>query len=157
LENFVSIISILEGVAVVGTLLFLATQVRQNTINSKVATRTAAHEEGMQLTQIPLQNETVRRLLAGNLAYADATPEEKVEINSYNTAFFYSMENWHYMLEQGLFGPDDWHSFTAPLLRNHPKQIENQTMFWQNNRAYFGPSYRSAIDGIFAGLTANEN
>ncbi|TNE60072.1 MAG: hypothetical protein EP340_00795 [Alphaproteobacteria bacterium] len=155
IADIASWISIIEGIAVVSTLFFLAVQVRQNNITSRVATRTAAHEEGFSMMRLGLESETVRKLLAGGVSWETATPQQKVEINAYFTIVFFSNQNWYYMMEQGLFDEKDLRSF-QPFQMN-PIFIGTIQTQWQIFRPRFHGNYLAYMDAHIQSLTGKEN
>ncbi|TNE36636.1 MAG: hypothetical protein EP347_10460 [Alphaproteobacteria bacterium] len=155
IADVASWVGIVQGVAVLATLIFLAVELRQNNITSRVATRTAAHEEGFSMMRIALENETIRKLLAGEISWQTATPPQKVEINAYFTIVFYSNQNWHYMMEQGLFDEKDLRSF-QPFQVN-PIHISTIQALWKIFKPRFHGNYLAYMDAHIQSLTTKEN
>ena len=143
------------GIGVIVTLIYLAVQIRQNTI----ATRTDSYQAVITSAsdwsrEMSVNAEIADILLRGGREYETLEPLEKMRFSLAMSSFFRNMENLHSKFRNGAVDADVWsgwanrtHSFlTGPGTRR----------WWERNAAAFSPEFQRFLSNPPPDVTHTE-
>ena len=131
------------GVAVLVTLVYLAVQIRQNTLQVRLSTGTAMIAN-IQNALAPAYDhfETFDRGLIGD---SDLSPRDKRFFSALMFRNFHALQNSYYQQVQGSLG--DWSVVNVNVvgtLTHQPGGVQ----WWQENKDKFNRDFRDLIDSI---------
>jgi hypothetical protein len=140
----------LGGLGVIVTLVYLALQVRQNTITSK----TNSYQEAVSAVsewsrEVGVNSEATDILLRGSLNQEDLSPQEQMRFNLLMSAYLRNMENLHMKFLTGAVDSvvwDGWETRLRTFFHNSPGMIT----YWNDNQSVFSPKFRRTVDAVLA-------
>ena len=143
------IISLIANVGVIGSILFLGLEMRQNTEMIKSQTRDAITEKQMMWYTSLVENEDLAVIWNNSSAEPTilqrGTPEY-YRWNFYILENFRMWENEYYQYQQGLFDSSEFEPrlITWAFVLNRPMSIE----WWQTAKRSFSPNFVSLMDSL---------
>jgi hypothetical protein len=149
LEQLGSIGEFVGAIAVVISLVYLATQIRQNTR----AVRSSAHQgivQTLDRLMLTLANSPDLAHI-WTKAHADESslsPEEEIRLWAFINRVFGTWENIFFQRKQGLVDEEMWETYGTGFIRlatTPPYQ-----RFWQAERGSFIPAFRKHVDDVAA-------
>jgi len=140
----------LGGLGVIVTLVYLALQIRQNTITSK----TNSYQEAVSAVsewsrEVGVSSEATDILLRGSLNQEDLSPQEQMRFNLLMSAYLRNMENLHMKFLTGAVDSvvwDGWKTRLCTFFDDSPGMMT----YWNENESVFSPEFRSNVAGILA-------
>lgn len=143
------IISFIANVGVIGSILFLGLEMRQNTEMIKSQTRDAITEKQMMWYSSLVENEDLAYIW--NTSSTEPTLLQRGTPEYYRWSFyilenFRMWENEHYQYQQGLFDSSEFEPrlITWAGVLNRPMSIE----WWQRTQRSFSPDFVSLMDSL---------
>ena len=143
-------LTIVANLAVVGGILLVAVELRQNTRAIQAQTRDSITEKQMEyLGWLATNSETaVVAVRADSLGRGSLNSAELRMWNAFNNAVFREWENSYYQYRRGLFSEEE---FEARLAIWRGSMVRaGQREAWEEFRLGFAPDFRAEIDAIVA-------
>ncbi len=135
------------GVGVLVTLLYLASQVRQNS----QSVRNAAAESVLQSMNSGLQTassspQIARVIAVGQMNIEDLSEDERSQFLMWLYAWFRVLERGYAHYRRGDIDPDEWRGHTRQL--ESVMKSESVQKWWPARRSYFGSEFAAMVDGL---------
>jgi hypothetical protein len=145
---------IVGAIAVVGTLAYLAIQIRQNTSMMKAQTRDSLTTKQMMIAEWSFSNPHIAELVQkGNRDEVEPNTPEHFMLTLYWNGSFREWENSYYQYESGLYEEAD---FRARVRRwEKTMKIFTVRKLWQVNNDTYSPRFRAAVDAIVEAAEAD--
>jgi len=136
---------LLGGVGVIVTLIYLAFQIRQNTL----ATRSAAYQAAVVATSAWVQDvgtdcESTRILQAGMYDYESLNALERAQFALIIAAFFRNLENIHFQFVSGAIDESLWSGWAHRI--NDIMSSPGVQGWWANSKDFFSPAFQRIVD-----------
>jgi hypothetical protein len=141
LEMFGDLGDFLGGIGVLVSLVYLAIQVRQNTVAARADSYQAVVGDVSDWSrELSLNPEICRILIAGSADFDGLEPIERLQFSLAMSAFFRNMENVHSKFLAGVIDESVWEGWAnrtraflaAPGMRS----------YWEQNALAFSPAFR---------------
>lgn len=135
------------GIGVLVTLLYLASQVRQNS----QSVRNAAAESVLQAMNSALQTassspQVARVIAVGQTNIEDLSEDERSQFLMWLYAWFRVLERGYAHYQRGNIDPDEWSGHTRNL--ESVMKSESVQKWWPARRLYFGSEFAAMVDGL---------
>ena len=138
-EAIGALAELLGAIGVIATLIYLASQIRQNTKSIQAAAFQETMRDMTSLADMGAQNpELVSAYFAGLDDLESLDREVRQRFGSFMLAFFRRVENLVYQTEQGMLDPESWEGLREALRRifSHPGAVD----WWrQSSHAFNRP------------------
>lgn len=142
-----AVADILAALAVFGSLLYLAWQVRQNTRLARIAAEdagvTAMREASEPLVQDP---ELARIFFAGLRDYDALTADEQGRFQLMSFLNFKAMEGAHASYSYGILDEDTWRGWVN--LFAYYMALPGWGRYWGLRRDFFAPRFQAFVDAL---------
>ena len=152
LEQFVLVAELISSIAVIGSLVYVARQLRQNTeaihAQSRQAIMTNATSEIFEVLENP-------SLILSIAKDGDLSIEERIELSCYFTASFRSREFAWLQWRHGVIDEAQWE--TEKLVTEFFLDSSRVRQWWEQlGRMAFSTEYRRFIDALITGRPATD-
>lgn len=137
---------VIAAVAVVISLVYLATQIRQATKISRATTRNAIAESAQALTQDLLQSRDMAEIFVRHLNGEKLDAVEMLRLQGRCYRDMRHWENIYYQTREGLLTAEEWSGFRknlAVLLT-----IEVYREYWKQEAELYSDAFREQIDSL---------
>jgi len=151
---------ILGAIAVLVTLIYLATQIRQHTLATRAVTNSAYAEAGRELNLAVANSPELARVIANWPENpADATPEDRVVILSFWRAAFHVWANVYRQYREGTLDPAIVTALRKEIstysmgASDDSELIPRARMLefaWSVERFIYDPSFQQFVDDLLA-------
>jgi hypothetical protein len=148
LSDLASIGSLISGLAVLVSLVYLSLQIRQTERNQQASIRQGRIDRGVALEAArmePFVAEAVARGIAGD---PNLTPQQLAVFVSYANAYFLHAEDTYYQHEVGLLNEAAFETFAA--YQRYAFTQCGIRVQWKRQRVYFAGAYVAFLDKLFA-------
>jgi hypothetical protein len=136
---------LMASVGVIGSLFYLAMQVRQNTRSSRAVVVDSLARSMHDLAFAMAQNDQLLTIVTTTLQEWDvATEIERARAASFILGYFKLFENAWFQMRQGTLDCDQWQGYDA-FLRTVLSQPAVKP-WWQMRRTFFAPGFREYVD-----------
>jgi hypothetical protein len=135
---------LISSIAVIGTLVYLAVEIRQNTAAQHAATRLAIGSETRAAFRTSIDHPDI---VLSFMKLEPLRPEETVRLNAFLRTFMYQMEYVWRQDNVGAAERDAW-NHQAPALRAMLKTKRSERWWQVAGRNYFEPSFVKAVDAL---------
>jgi hypothetical protein len=141
--------AIAEAIGAMGiiiSLLYVASQVRQNSKLSRAATRTALADGAQRLASDVVENDDIARILHAAMQGQEVEPHERFRIQSrcYRDLRFW--DNAFYQYKEGLLTAEEWNGFRENLKLVF--QFPTYTEYWEALQVIFSVDFRNEVNSI---------
>lgn len=136
---------VLGAAGVIVSLVYVASQVRQNTIALRSAAGDAAAQAMRQLTQAFLNDPKMAGLIARGIENPEACDDdERAFLITFTFNLFRQWEVLHFQYESGTVDHETFHAYNAYLTTYLASPLLLD--YWPQRRHFFTPRYQSFID-----------
>jgi hypothetical protein len=136
---------LLASAGMIGSLFYLAAQVRQNTRSARAAVVDSLARSMHDLAFAMAQNDELLKIVTGTLKDWDgATETEKARAASFLLGYFKLFENAWFQMRKGTLEPDQWQGYDG-FLRTVLFEPAVKP-WWQMRRTFFAPGFREYVD-----------
>ena len=136
---------LLTSVGVIGSLFYLAAQVRQNTRSSRAVVVDSLAKSMHDLAFAMAQNDELLKIVTTTLQnWSTATETEKARAASFLLGYFKLFENAWFQMRKGTLERDQWQGYDG-FLRTVLFQPAVKP-WWQMRRTFFAPGFREYVD-----------
>ena len=136
---------LMASVGVIGSLFYLAAQVRQNTRSSRAVVVDSLARSMHDLAFAMAQNDELLKIVTTTLHDWDrATETERARAASFLLGYFKLFENAWFQMRKGTLERDQWQGYDA-FLRTVLFQPAVRP-WWQMRRTFFAPGFREYVD-----------
>jgi hypothetical protein len=136
---------LIASIGVIGSLFYLALQVRQNTRSSRAVVVDSLARSMHDLAFAMAQNDQLLTIVTTTLQKWDAATEiERARAASFILGYFKLFENAWFQMRQGTLDRDQWQGYDA-FLRTVFAQPAVKP-WWQMRRTFFAPGFREYVD-----------
>jgi hypothetical protein len=147
IANFSTVIS---GIAVLASLIYLSSQIRQNTLAHRASALEGRRAIGREQILLSLNPATASLILRGNAADPAMTAIERFQYNSYVTAFFLGMDEAFWLHDQHILDPHAFDS-QAHVLDGYLRQPGGRIV-WQLWKPRASPAFRAHVEARLPAL-----
>jgi hypothetical protein len=135
---------IVGAIAVVLSLIFLATQIRQNTRSSRTASYQAAVTSISDLTrEIGADPELARIIATGGVDLSTLTPTERLQFTYFALSIIRNFENIHYQYISGAIDEDTWLGWAARIKSSLSAPSAQE--WWRGQAAAFSRAFQDFV------------
>jgi hypothetical protein len=136
---------LIASVGVIGSLFYLAVQVRQNSRSSRAVVVDSLARSMHDLAFAMAQNDQLLKIVTSTLHdWAGATEMEKARAASFLLGYFKLFENAWFQMRKGTLQSDQWQGYDG-FLRTVLFQPAVKP-WWQMRRTFFAPGFREYVD-----------
>ena len=153
LENWINIGS---SFGVILGIVFLATEIRQNTEMMRSQARDSITEKQMMYSEwVTTEPEMAIALVEAGRGLESMLPEHRIMYGYFMAGVWREWENSYYQYQQGLFEQDEF----APRMERWRTQMQSVSarMLWRGNRLWYAPAFRAVVDGIVQTIDAEQS
>ena len=145
LETISAWAQLAASVGVIGSLFYLAVQVRQNTRSSRAVVVDSLARSMHDLAFAMAQNDELLKIVTTTLHDWDgATETERARAASFLLGYFKLFENAWFQMRKGTLERDQWQGYDG-FLRTVLFQPAVKP-WWQMRRTFFAPGFREYVD-----------
>ena len=135
----------LGGIGVVVTLIYLATQIRQNTTSNLTASYQAAVSSISDLSRaIGLDPQACSIMARGSTDRDGLPPDDRRQFDLLMTAMFRNFENIHFQYDNGAISDEVWTGWAARIASNVAPPGARD--WWQDHAPAYSLPFRRFID-----------
>jgi hypothetical protein len=145
-EALGTIAEIVSAVAVVVSLIYVATQIRHNTRQMRVAAHDGTNRDLRQLTRTILTSRLTGVMTRGCEDPDSLDDDQKLEFAYLMFDLFKAFENLHYHYLHGTLGDDAWRGWVQ-FIKQYAIAPGAQR-YWSVRREIFASDFRDLIDGF---------
>ena len=136
---------LVASAGVIGSLFYLAAQVRQNTRSARTVLVDSLAKSMHDLAFAMAQNDELLRAVTTTLQdWSGATEIERARAASFMLGYFKLFENAWFQMRKGTLERDQWQGYDA-FLRTVLFQPAVKP-WWQMRRTFFAPGFREYVD-----------
>ncbi len=150
LQDLGNIGEFVGAVGVVVTLVYLAVQIRRNTISVRASTFQEAVRDVATLSDLLATDAELARIWSSGLRdFAALKPEERVRFAAYMLGMFRRLENVLYQTQHGALDPAYWDGQLSSM--QDTLSQPGVAAWWARAQGLFSPSFREYVE---RGLTS---
>jgi hypothetical protein len=145
---------VVAAVAVVVSLVYLATQIRQANKTARATTRNAIAESAQALSQDVINNADMAEIFVKHL---NGEKLDAVEMLRMQGRCYRDMRHWeniYYQVREGLLTAEEWSGFRKNLAALF--EIEAYRDYWDSEADLYSAAFREQIDVIFQETSATQ-
>jgi hypothetical protein len=149
--NWTAVGAIAEAIGALGviiSLLYLASQVRQNTKWSKAATRQSLADGAQRLASDVVEGDDIARILWDAMDGEHVAPHERFRLQSRCLRDLRFWDNAYYQYTQGLLTDEEWEGFRENLKLVF--QFPTYREYWDRFQMMFSTSFRRELNGLLS-------
>lgn len=136
----------IAAVAVVVSLVYLATQVRQATKIARATTRNAIAESAQALTQDLIEDQAMAEIIVKHVSGDQLNPVEALRLQGRCYRDMRHWENIFYQVREGLLSDDEWLGFRKNLAALFT--VDAYRDYWEHEAELYSDAFRRQIDSI---------
>lgn len=145
-EAIGAISEIIGAIAVVASLVYLATQIRQSTKVAQSATRQAVAESAQRLGQDLIDNTGMAEILVKHIRGEELSAVEEMRLQARCYRDMRHWENIHYQMSEGLMSEEQWHGFRKNLQILF--EIKAYRDYWEHESELYSESFRKEVEAV---------
>ena len=146
LEQLNLVLQIVGSIGVIGSLIFVGLQVRQNTKTTRVQVQENMTSGYIQVAQVLIDNAEIfaRGIAASRESFAKFSDADKLIYFGLIFSIFKHFENIHSQRERGFIDDESWTAWSEHVLMyfNQP----GVKMWWELRRGSFNPRFRNFLE-----------
>lgn len=146
-EAVTAISEIVGAAGVIGSLIYLAMQVRQNTKVARAATRQAIAGDMQALSSDLIGGDDMARIFHAHINGGAIEPHEEVRLQSRAYRDFHFWDNAHYQYREGMLSSEEWRG-----IRENLKQlvlyVPAYREYWEREQDVFPERFRTAVSRL---------
>ena len=154
LEGIYFVVQIIAGVAVIGSLIYLARQLRQNTDVARTSMRHQVTNAAMLGGQILADNGELAKLLQRLNAGEALEPHENLRLQALAFMVTRNWENIHYQYLNGMVTDSEWAAFRKNLLALFLSPLWQD--YWRREHEIYTDRFRSEVEDILSEIQAGK-
>jgi hypothetical protein len=144
-EALGAVAELAAAIGVIVSLLYLATQIRQNTRSLRaVALDSSADRFAEELRAVALNPDLAELLEVGHRDYTSLEGTQRRRYRALTLVHFRQYETIFLKYREGLIPPAQWEGFANSL--EYANRRPGIQQCWKENRANFGAEFRSLVD-----------
>ncbi len=147
LSDLASIGSLISGIAVVISLIYLAFQIRQNTRHQRASMQQGRAARTVDLLLRTAEPDMARAILRGRMAEPAMEPAELEQFLRATTAVFISFEDGYVLRRSGMLDATTIAGDDAAL-KNHILPWPGYRIAWEMLKAGMQPDFRTYVDAL---------
>ncbi len=136
------------AVGVILSLLYLASQVRQNTKLSRAATRQALADGSHRLASDVVEIDDIARIMQDALDGKDVKPHERLRLQARCLRDLRFWDNAYYQYAEGLLTAEEWDGFRVNL--HVILQFPFYRDYWENFQGIFSVGFRRELNSLLS-------
>lgn len=137
---------VIAAIAVVVSLVYVGTQIRQATKIARASTRNAIAESAQALTSDLIGDAKMAEILVRHLNGEELNPVDKLRLEGRCYRDLRHWENIYYQVREGLMTTEEWEGFRKNLALM--LAIEAYRQYWQFESELYSEAFREEIDLI---------
>ena len=147
---------LLGGIAVIGSLIYVGLQVRQNTRAVSASTfHAVASVTSDTVTRIAENPELAALIEKGFFAPEELTQSERFRAGFWLRGSFRQYENYAYQADQGLLDPRVYQGYFSVMAES--LRVAFIREWWEGAKGGYGPEFREQVDRIVAESEASSS
>ena len=144
---------VIAAVAVVISLVYLATQVRQATKIARATTRNAIAESAQALSQDVIDNADMAEIFVKHLNGEELNAVEMLRLQGRCYRDMRHWENIFYQVREGLLTNEEWSGFRKNLAALF--EIDAYRDYWVSEAGLYSEAFREQIDALLKEISEN--
>jgi len=136
----------LSAVAVLVTLVYLATQIREARKHLQISSHQTRTDRNIHLATLGIQDEKYQQILKKNRTGESLSENELLHAGSYWTAAMRHFEDLHYQRELGAIDDDTWRANRAGIARS--MSVPWGIYMWKERARNFREPFVALVDHI---------
>ena len=149
-----SVSEVIAAIAVVVSLVYLATQIRQATKTARANTRNSIAESAQALSQDVINNADMAEIFVKHLNGEALNAVESLRLQSRCYRDMRHWENIYYQVREGLLTDGEWSGFRNNLAALF--EIEAYRDYWLSEAHLYSEAFREQIDTLLSELPAED-
>jgi hypothetical protein len=137
---------VIGATAVVISLIYLATQIRQATKFARASTRNAIAESTQGLTQDLIEDQGMAEIFVKHFSGQKLNPVETLRLHGRCYRDLRHWENIYYQVRAGLLSDDEWSGFRKNLAALFGIEIYRE--YWKDEEYLYSDAFRHEVDSI---------
>ena len=138
----------LGALGVILSLLYLSSQIRQNTKMSRAATRQALADGAQSLATDVVEHDDMARIMVDALEGREVLPHERFRIQARCLRDLRFWDNAYYQFQEGLLSETEWEGFRINLMLI--LQFPEYRDYWENFQLMFSEPFREELNALLA-------
>jgi len=147
LEKLAAVAEIVSSIAIVATLAYLAIQTQQNASATRASVRQGMVAEETQLLLAQLQFPFINAEFQETI---DLTLEQKVQVQSWVTAFLRVRESHWLQFQAGVIDEATWQAYRLPIRIVLGTAVGSEQWELRRGRGEFDPGFVEDVDRLLA-------
>jgi hypothetical protein len=151
LDRVHKVAEIVAAFAIVGSLIFVGIQLRQNTSAMDAEQRTAAmniwSQQGMAVATSKSLSEEIERFSYPFFKEVPGSDAGRIQVMSYVTVTMNTVENQHRQFLDGNLSEEEWTNFRNGMVANLTS-IKAYADYWENARPIHSPRFAKLFDEL---------
>lgn len=148
LSDLASIGSLVSGVAVLASLVYLGLQLRQTEKNQQAAVRLGRIDRAVELVIGKLDSSTAEAVAKGTEGASDISAAQLAQFTAYAEAYFLHAEDTFYQHAAGLLNDAAYETFVA--YQNFAFTQQGFRLQWKRQRVYYAGAFAMFMDNLLA-------
>lgn len=140
---------VIAAIAVVISLIYLATQIRQATRTARATTRNAIAESAQRLSQDVIDNREMAEIFVKHLNGERLNAVETLRMQARCYRDMRHWENIYYQVREGLMTAEEWSGFRKNLAALFAVAAYRE--YWEHEAELYSDAFREQIDSIIPG------
>ena len=144
MQDLGSLGELIAAIATLGTLIYLAMQIRQNSESVRVqAGQTILTSINDALQAAASSPQQAHVMIYGQSNYDDLTEDEQAQYVLWIFGWFRVLEQAHYYYERGILDNDLWQGHLAHMAQ--VMKSPSTVRWWESRKSYFNESFRKLV------------
>lgn len=145
LEQAYFLSGIVAAVGVVGSLLYLAAQVRQNTMSVRMNTGQAITEDLRTLFRYSAQGDSAEVVYRGFQGIANLAGSDRLRFYAMMHDYFFAFQNAFFQRHAGTLDERYWSAAVNTL--KHLATLPGVEGYWKDRKFYYAEAFKDFVDG----------
>ncbi len=143
-EALGAIAELVGAIGVIVSLLYLAVQIRQNTVCSRAATYQAVVSDAQRINALVVEHEDIARLRRVGLSEPGVlTPDELMRFHRLLGTYFRFQDNLYLQRRNGTLDEDQWSGYLGVLRQLLANQGAQE--YWTSHRESYSQTFREFV------------
>jgi hypothetical protein len=138
-------ISMLANIGVIAGLIFIAYELRQNTLATELAASQGFHDASGAANRMMVENPHISLLIASDIEGEELSQAERIQLNNALHNQFRAWEMNYWQFEQGALDEELWRGYSnyvADIVASYDTAEE----YWRQRPDYFTPGFNAFVE-----------
>ena len=135
---------VIGGIGVIATLLYLAAQVRQNTVSLRMGTGQRVTEDLRTLYRYSAEKDSADVMYRGFQDFEKLEGSDRMRFYAMMHDYFFAFQNAYYQMESGALDKRYWSAAVSSL--THLATFPGVRRYWADRKFYYADEFRDFLD-----------